>query len=703
MGNVLKKSIQVGGRALTLETGRMAKQASGAVFCTYGDTAVLVTAVGAKEPKEGVDFFPLTVDYEEKLYAAGKIPGGFLKREGKASEKAILCSRLIDRPIRPLFPKGYRNDVQVVATVLSVDMDNTPDVLAMVGASAALHLSQIPFMGPIAGVVVGLVDGEFIINPNQEQEAKSLMHLTVAGTADAVMMVEAGAKEVPEMTILDAIMFGHEEIKKIVAAIEEFRTEALALELAKEKEMPELKVIPEEIEAAVKEYAYDNLLEAIRIKEKHARDAAAEAVKEEAIQHLLEQFPEQEEDLRAALDSLMKYIVRRLITVDKIRPDGREMTEVRPITCEVDILPRPHGSALFTRGQTQILSSVTLGAAREEQILDGLDNESSKRYIHHYNFPPYSVGEARPMRGPGRREIGHGALAERALEPVIPSEEEFPYTIRVVSEALESNGSTSMGSVCGSTMSLMAAGVPIKRPVSGVAMGLIREENEFSVLTDLQGLEDALGDMDFKVAGTTEGVTAIQMDIKIAGINRAILEQALKQAHDGRMFILGKMLEAIPAVRPELSKYAPRIITMMINPDKIRDVIGAGGKVIKKIVEDTGVKIDIEDDGRVMIMSNDAEASAKAVKIIEDLVREVEVGQVYLGKVVRITDFGAFVEVLPGKDGLVHISQLALERVNKVEDVVKVGDEILVKCTEIDKQGRVNLSRKVLLKEQQGK
>ena len=701
MGNILRKSIQVGGRAMTLETGRMAKQASGAVFCTYGETAVLVTAVGAKEPKDGVDFFPLTVDYEEKLYAAGKIPGGFLKREGKASEKAILCSRLIDRPIRPLFPKGYRNDVQVVATVLSVDMDNTPDVLAMVGASAALHLSQIPFMGPIAGVVVGLVDDEFIINPNQEQEEKSIMHLTVAGTADAVMMVEAGAQEVPEMTILDAIMFGHEEIKKIVAAIEEFRAEALELELAKEKVMPELKVIPEEIEAAVKEYAYENLLEAIRIKEKHARDAAAEAVKEEAVEHLLEQFPEQEDDLRAALDGLMKYIVRRLITVDKIRPDGREMTEVRPITCEVDILPRPHGSALFTRGQTQILSTVTLGAAREEQILDGLDNESSKRYIHHYNFPPYSVGEARPMRGPGRREIGHGALAERALEPVIPSDEEFPYTIRVVSEALESNGSTSMGSVCGSTMSLMAAGVPIKRPVSGVAMGLIREENEFSVLTDLQGLEDALGDMDFKVAGTTEGVTAIQMDIKIAGINRAILEQALKQAHDGRMFILGKMLEAIPTVREELSKYAPRVITMMINPDKIRDVIGPGGKVIKKIVEDTGVKIDIEDDGRVMIMSNDAAASDKAVKIIEDITKEVEVGGVYMGKVVRITDFGAFVEVLPGKDGLVHISQLALERVKKVEDVVKVGDEIMVKCVEIDKQGRVNLSRKVLLSKEE--
>ena len=697
MGNILRKSIQVGGRAMTLETGRMAKQASGAVFCTYGDTAVLVTAVGSKAPKDGVDFFPLTVDYEEKLYAAGKIPGGFLKREGKASEKAILSSRLIDRPIRPLFPKGYHNDVQVVATVLSVDMDNAPDVLAMVGASAALHLSQVPFMGPIAGVVVGLVDGEFIINPNQEQEEKSLMHLTVAGTADAVMMVEAGAKEVPEATILDAIMFGHEEIKKIVAAIEEFRTEALALELAKEKVVPELKVIPEEIEAAVKEYTYDNLLEAIRIKEKHARDAKAEEVKAEALAHLLEQFPEQEDDLRAALDGLMKYIVRRLITVDKIRPDGREMTEVRPITCEVDILPRPHGSALFTRGQTQILSTVTLGAAREEQILDGLDNESSKRYIHHYNFPPYSVGEARPMRGPGRREIGHGALAERALEPVIPSDAEFPYTIRVVSEALESNGSTSMGSVCGSTMSLMAAGVPIKRPVSGVAMGLIREENEFSVLTDLQGLEDALGDMDFKVAGTTEGVTAIQMDIKIAGINRAILEQALKQAHDGRMYILGKMLEAIPQVRAELSQYAPRVITMMINPDKIRDVIGPGGKVIKKIVEDTGVKIDIEDDGRVMIMSSDAEASAKAVKAIEDIVAEVEVGRTYMGKVVRITDFGAFVEVLPGKDGLVHISQLALERVKKVEDVVKIGDEIMVKCIEIDEKGRVNLSRKVLL------
>ena len=689
MGNILRKSIQVGGRALTLETGRMAKQASGAVFCTYGDTAVLVTAVGAKEPKEGVDFFPLTVDYEEKLYAAGKIPGGFLKREGKASEKAILSSRLIDRPIRPLFPKGYRNDVQVVATVLSVDMDNAPDCLAMVGASAALHLSQIPFMGPIAGVVVGLVDGEFVINPNQEQEEKSIMHLTVAGTADAVMMVEAGAQEVPEMTILDAIMFGHEEIKKIVAAIEEFRAEALDLELAKEKVMPELKVIPEEIEAAVKEYAYDNLLEAIRIKEKHTRDAAAEAVKEEAVQHLLEQFPEQEADLRAALDALMKYIVRRLITVDKIRPDGRAMTEVRPLTCEVDILPRPHGSALFTRGQTQILSTVTLGAAREEQILDGLDNESSKRYIHHYNFPPYSVGEARPMRGPGRREIGHGALAERALEPVIPSDEEFPYTIRVVSEALESNGSTSMGSVCGSTMSLMAAGVPIKRPVSGVAMGLIREENEFSVLTDLQGLEDALGDMDFKVAGTDKGITAIQMDIKIKGISEQIMLDAIAQAQEARKFILGKMLECIPETSEQLSEFAPKIVTFKINPEKIGDVVGKQGKVINKIIEQTGTKIDIEEDGTVCIACYGDIANANRAKaIVQSIAHDPEVGDMFVGVVVRIlSKVGAFVEFAPGKDGMIHISKLSEQRVNQVEDVLNIGDKVKVEIIKIGEKG----------------
>lgn len=701
MTTVLRKSIDVGGRTMTLETGRMAKQASGAVFITYGDTAVLATATGTKEPREGIDFFPLTVDYEERLYAVGKIPGGFIKREGRPSEKAILSSRLIDRPIRPLFPKGYRNDVQIVATILSVDQDNAPDVLAMVGASAALHISQIPFMGPTAAVSVGLVNGEFVINPTVEQAAQSTLHLVVAGTADAVMMVEAGAKEVPEMVILDAIMRGHEEVQKIVALIEDFRREALELGLAKEKETPVLINIPDEITNAVNEYAHDHLLEAIRIKEKHARDDAAEAVKAEAVEHFLTIFPEEENNIRLALDNLMKSIVRHLITDDKIRPDGRALDEVRPITCEVDILPRAHGSALFTRGQTQILSVVTLGAAREEQMLDGLEAESSKRYLHHYNFPPYSVGEAKPMRGPGRREIGHGALAERALEPMIPDDETFPYTIRVVSEAIESNGSTSMGSVCGSTLSLMAAGVPLKRPVSGVAMGLIREGDEFTVLTDLQGLEDALGDMDFKVAGTEVGVTAIQMDIKIAGINKAILKQALAQARDGRMFIMGKMMEAINKPRESLSEYAPRVHTMMINPDKIRDVIGPGGKVIKKIVEDTGVKIDIEDDGKVSIMSNDAIAAQEAIKIITNLTKEVEVGEIYLGKVVRIMEFGAFVELLPGKDGLVHISQLALERVKKVEDVVKIGDEIMVKVIEIDKQGRVNLSCKELLKEAQ--
>jgi len=698
---ILKKSMEIGGRTMTLETGRMAKQAGGAVFVSYGDSNVLVTATATKEPREGIDFFPLTVDYEEKLYAAGKIPGGFTRREGKATDNAVLASRLIDRPIRPLFPKGYRNDVHIVATVLSMDQDNQPNVMAMVGASAALHISQIPFLGPIGAVHVGLVDGEFIINPTVEQSAKSDLHLTVAGTADAVMMVEAGANEVPEMVILDAIMEGHEVIKEIVAFIEAFRAEALALELAKEKVMPTLINIPEEIVAAVNEFAHDELLEAIRIKDKHTRDEAADAVKEKTMEHFAEIFAEQEKDVADAFDKMKKEIVRRLITIDKIRPDGRAMNEVRPLSCEVDILTRPHGSALFTRGQTQILSVVTLGSSSDEQMLDGLELESSKRYIHQYNFPPFSVGECKPMRGPGRREIGHGALAGRALEPVIPSADEFPYTIRVVSEALESNGSTSMGSVCGSTMALMAAGVPLKRPVSGVAMGLIREGDEFTVLTDLQGLEDALGDMDFKVAGTTEGVTAIQMDIKIAGINKAILKQALEQAHEGRMFILDTMLKAIAEPRAELSPYAPRVETMQINPEKIKDVIGPGGKVIKKIVEDTGVKIDIEDSGKVSIMSADGEGMKKAIQAIKEIVKEVELGEIYTGKVVRIMDFGAFVQLLPGKDGLVHISQLAKERVKKVEDVVKIGDEITVKVTEIDKQGRINLSRKVLLNEEE--
>lgn len=697
MDTIIKKSMSLAGRELSIETGHLAKQASGAVLVRYGDTVVLVTATTSKEPREGVDFFPLTVDYEEKMYAVGKIPGGFLRREGRATEAATLSARLIDRPIRPLFPKGYRCDVQIVATVLSVEADNEPDMCAMIGASAALHLSSAPFMGPIAGVSVGLIGDEFIINPTEAQRAESRMHLSVAGTFDAIMMVEAGAKEVPEEQMLDAIMFGHEEIQRIVAMIEEFRADALAAGIAQNKIDVEPIELPEDIVADVEATAHDELKEALQIVNKQARDEAVSAVKDKAVEALIEKYPEQEEDLRAALEAMMKQIVRKLITLEHKRPDGRAITEVRPLTCEVDLLPRAHGSAVFTRGQTQIMSVTTLGSLRDNQLLDGIENVDSRRYLHHYNFPPYSVGETRPMRGPGRREIGHGALARRALEPVIPSEEEFPYTIRVVSEAIESNGSTSMGSVCGSTLSLMAAGVPIKKPVSGVAMGLIREGDEFVVLTDLQGLEDALGDMDFKVAGTKDGVTALQMDIKITGINRAILKQALAQAYDGRMFIMDAMLAAIPAPRTELSPYAPRVLQMKIDVDKIKDVIGSGGKTIKKIIELTGVEIDVEETGVVHILSVDADAAARAQKMIEDIVREPEVGEIYEGPVVKIMDFGAFVNILPGKDGLVHISQLAKKRVNKVEDVVKVGDIVRVKLVEIDRQGRLNLSMKALL------
>ena len=697
MDTIIKKSMSLAGRELSIETGHLAKQASGAVLVRYGDTVVLVTATTSKEPREGVDFFPLTVDYEEKMYAVGKIPGGFLRREGRATEAATLSARLIDRPIRPLFPKGYRCDVQIVATVLSVEADNEPDMCAMIGASAALHLSSAPFMGPIAGVSVGLIGDEFIINPTEAQRAESRMHLSVAGTFDAIMMVEAGAKEVPEEQMLDAIMFGHEEIQRIVAMIEEFRADALAAGIAQNKIDVEPIELPEDIVADVEATAHDELKEALQIVNKQARDEAVSAVKDKAVEALIEKYPEQEEDLRAALEAMMKQIVRKLITLEHKRPDGRAITEVRPLTCEVDLLPRAHGSAVFTRGQTQIMSVTTLGSLRDNQLLDGIENVDSRRYLHHYNFPPYSVGETRPMRGPGRREIGHGALARRALEPVIPSEEEFPYTIRVVSEAIESNGSTSMGSVCGSTLSLMAAGVPIKKPVSGVAMGLIREGDEFVVLTDLQGLEDALGDMDFKVAGTKDGVTALQMDIKISGINRAILKQALAQAYDGRMFIMDAMLAAIPAPRTELSPYAPRVLQMKIDVDKIKDVIGSGGKTIKKIIELTGVEIDVEETGVVHILSVDADAAARAQKMIEDIVREPEVGEIYEGPVVKIMDFGAFVNILPGKDGLVHISQLAKKRVNTVEDVVKVGDIVRVKLVEIDKQGRLNLSMKALL------
>ncbi len=690
--------MQLGGRPLIIETGKMAKQASGSVLVRYGDTVVLAAATASATPREGIDFFPLTVDYEERMYAVGKIPGGFIKREGRPSEAAILAGRLTDRTIRPLFDESFRNDVHVVTTVLSVDHDNPPDMPAMIGASCALAISDIPFDGPIAGVRVGLVDGQFVINPSVKEQEKSDLNLIVAGTKDAVMMVEAGANEVPESVILDAIMHGHGVIREIVALQED-----MVSQLGKAKRELKRYEVPSEIEAAVRAFVTDDLKTAVANADKHSRDEATKKVKDEAIAHFKGIFPDNPKEVSYMIGKVLKEIVRKMITVDKIRPDGRKLDEVRPITCEVGLLPRTHGSGLFTRGQTQILTVVTLGTLSEDQLLDGLGVEDHKRYIHHYNFPPFSVGETKPMRGPGRREIGHGALAERALLPMIPSEAEFPYTLRLVSEAIESNGSTSMGSVCGSTLSLMDAGVPIKAPVSGVAMGLVKDGENFTILTDIQGLEDALGDMDFKVAGTEKGVTAIQMDIKIAGINRAILDSALEQAHRGRMHILGKMLAAIDKPRPEMSPYAPRIITLQIDPDKIRDVIGPGGKIIKKIIEETGVTIDIEDDGKVYIAAVDQEASKKAVKIIETLVRDVEVGASYLGKVTRLMNFGAFVEILPGKEGLVHISQLALERVAKVEDVVKIGDEILVKVTEIDRQGRINLSRKDLLRSEAAK
>ena len=684
--------MQLGGRTFTVETGKMAKQANGAVLVRYGETVVLVTATASDEPREGVDFFPLTVDYEEKMYAVGKIPGGFIKREGRPGESAILCSRLIDRPIRPLFPEGYRNDVQIVATVMSVEHDNAPEIAAMIGASCALTISDIPFLGPIAGVRVGRIDGQFVINPTVEQREVSDLNLTIAGSRDAVMMVEAGANELPEEVILEAILFGHEEIKKIVAFQDEIQKAC-----GKEKREVKLFAVPEELEKAIREYATDKLDQAVRNPDKLARDEDISNVKAEAMEHFLELYPDAIKEIPYMLHKIVKEIVRRMITKEKIRPDGREVEEVRPVSCEVGILPRPHGSGLFTRGQTQVLTVTTLGSLGDEQVLDGLGVETSKHYIHQYNFPGYSVGEARPVRGPGRREIGHGALAERAFVPVIPSIEEFPYTIRMVSEILESNGSSSMGSVCGSTLSLMHAGVPIKRPVSGVAMGLVKDGDDYTILTDIQGMEDALGDMDFKVAGTTEGVTAIQMDIKIKGISREILSAALAQAKRGRAFILGKMLECIAEPNKELSKYAPRVTTMQIKPDKIREVIGPGGKVIKKIIEDCGVQIDIDDDGTVRISATSVEASEAAIACINEIVKEVEVGEVYKGKVTRIMNFGAFVELLPGREGLCHISQLDKKRVEKVEDVVNVGDELEVKVTEIDQKGRVNVSHKVLL------
>jgi len=711
MANVLRKSMELGGRTLTLETGRMAKQAGGAVFVTYGETMVLACATMSGQPRPGIDFFPLQVEFEEKMYAVGKIPGGFIKREGRPTEKAILSSRLIDRPLRPLFPKAMRNDVQVVTTVLSVDQDNPPDMAAMIGASAAVHISKIPFDGPIAGVTVGLIDDEYLLNPNQEQEELSEMHLSVAGTKDAVMMVEAGANEVPEEVILEGIMFAHEEIKKAVAFIEEFRAEALQLGLAKEKFVFAKEESDAELVKAVHDIAGDGFRELMRRCSeeriaKEPREAMIAQLYAAVQQALAEQFPEQEEAIGEVLYKIEKETMRSLIAKDKIRIDGRKTDEVRPITCEVGVLARAHGSALFTRGQTQILNALTLGMMSQEQVLDGITPETSKRYMHQYNFPSYSVGETRPMRGPGRREIGHGALAERALLPVIPDEEVFPYALRLVSEAIESNGSTSMGSVCASTLSLMDGGVPITAPVSGCAMGLIKEGEDITILTDIQGMEDFLGDMDFKVAGTEKGVTAIQMDIKIPGIDREILTRALAQAREGRLFILGKMLEAIDAPRPELSQYAPRILTIQIDPEKIREVIGSGGKVIKKIVEVTGAQIDIEDDGRVFIASTDGTMGEKALAIINNIVAEPEVGKIYKGVVVKIMDFGAFVEIIPGvlgssgKDGMVHISELSNKRVEKVEDVCAEGDVMWVKVKAIDKAtGKVKLSRKDAMNE----
>ncbi|MBI4856542.1 MAG: polyribonucleotide nucleotidyltransferase [Acetobacterium woodii] len=683
---------QIAGRPFRVEIGEVAQLAKGAAMIRYGKTEILAVASASKKPREGMDFFPLSCDYEEKQYSVGKFPGGFIKREGRPTERAILNSRLMDRPIRPLFPKGFRNDVQVVATVMSVDQDNAPEIAAMIGSSIALSISDIPFNGPTGAVAVGYIDGAYIINPNEAEREISQLNLVVSGTKDAIMMVEAGANEVSESLMLEAILLAHEEIKKIVA----FQEEIIAV-VGKEKQVYTLFTPAEEIKAEIVAFLGDQLSTAVKTADKLERLDNIEATKNLVREHFSETYPNQGNEIDEVLNSLVKKEIRRMILEDRIRPDNRKMDEIRQITAKIDFLERPHGSGLFTRGETQVLSVVTLGVLGDVQKLDGLSNEDSKRYIHHYNFPSYSVGEARPSRGPGRREIGHGALAERALIPVLPSEDVFPYAIRVVSEVLSSNGSTSQASVCGSSLSLMAAGVPLKAPVAGIAMGLIKEDDKLAILSDIQGMEDFLGDMDFKVAGTADGITAIQMDIKIDGINKQILTEALEQARIGRLHILGIMNEEIAESRKELSPYAPRIIIFQIKPDKIRDVIGSGGKVINKIIDDTGVKIDIEDDGRIFIASVDTESGNRAKEIIENIVREIEVGEVLTGKVVRIMNFGAFVSLPGGKDGLVHISKLANERVNAVEDVVKIGDEVTVKVMEIDGQGRINLSRKAML------
>ncbi len=685
---------------MIIETGELAKQANASVLVTYGETCVLVTATATREPREGVDFFPLRVDFEERQYAAGKIPGSFFRREGRPSERAILVGRLIDRPIRPLFPKGFRNDVQVVATVLSFDGDNFPEICGIMGASAALSISDIPFEGPIAGVMVGLVDGEFVLNPTAEQLLKSDMELMVAGTRDAIIMVEAEMNEVPEERVLDAIEFAHEEIKRLVAW-----QEAITAEIGKPKMPFTVHTVDPEWERAVREEATGRLRQALFIVDKQERETALAAARQAVLQALAERHgvaelaPEAAADAAAVMDTIEKEEMRRAILEEGRRVDGRGLKDIRPIYCRVGLLPRTHGSGLFTRGQTQVLTVAALGSVGDRQEMDAIGElEEFKRYMHHYNFPPYSTGEVRPLRAPGRREIGHGALAERALVRMIPPEEEFPYTIRLVSEVLESNGSTSMASVCGSTLALMDAGVPIKAPVAGIAMGLIKEGDKVAVLSDIQGIEDFLGDMDFKVAGTRQGVTAMQMDVKIKGLDRETLRRALEQAREGRLYILERMLEVMPEPRKDLSPYAPRIIILQIPPDKIREVIGPGGKMINKITSECGVEIDIEDDGKVFI-AGPMEGGQRAAEMIREITREVEVGQTYLGRVTRIQSFGAFVELFPGKEGLVRIGELALERVPTVEDVVSVGDQIMVRVIEIDELGRVNLSRKQVLKE----
>ena len=693
----------IGGREVTVETGAYCGQANGSVIVRCQDTVVMVNATMNKEIREGQDFFPLTVDYEEKMYAVGKIPGGYKKREGKASDKAILTSRLIDRPIRPLFPKGMYNDVTVIATVLSVDPEILPEVWAMVGSSIALSISDIPFDGPTGSVVVGMIDGKYVINPTVEERKNSRLQLNLAGTKDAILMVEAGSDVISEAEMLEAIMFGHEEIKKIVAFIE-----SIVAEVGKPKQEVPIEHIPEEIDNAVREYASNKMDSVLNNFDRAARDAAEDALDEDVLAHFADDFNDEPKKIKYILDSLYyvkKEKVRAKIINDGVRPDGRTLEEIRPIWIETGILPRVHGSGIFTRGQTQALTTCTLGTLTEAQKLEGLDDEAYKRYMHQYNMPGYTTGEAKGLKSPGRREIGHGALAERSLEPVLPSEEDFPYAIRMVSDILSSNGSTSMASVCGSTLALMDAGVPIKAPVAGVAMGLIKdvEHGKVAVMTDIQGLEDFLGDMDFKVAGTTEGITAIQMDIKIKGIDRAILERALEQARRGRLFILNKITEAIPAPRAELSKYAPKIASFSIDPDKIKDVIGSGGKTINKIIASTGVKIDLDEVGTVFISSSDMDQIQKAKSIIELICKDIEVGEIYEGKVVKILEndkgeFGANVNIAPGKDGMIHISKLSDKRVDKVTDVVNVGDIVQVKVIKIDEKHRVDFKLKSIIK-----